>query len=542
MKRVLWMMVTIVVSITSCAKNSEPADSLIMHSEDFTAILGNDTRTTLDGTSVKWCKEDLLTIFTKTSHNRKYDISELSDDRSSATFSYVSYTGTSDTPITSNYALYPYDADATISGDVITTTIATEQNYVKTGNNNLSYALMVAKSDNTTFTFSNTSALIRFKISKVIPDTYTLQSITLTSAANKLSGEVTIDTSADCKAVVSSSGSNSVTLTNIGTTIPDTGLSFYVALPATSFEAEDLTATITFSEGTKVFVLHAFELTQGKIKTISYSISDADDFTGNIPGDGSGDDTPIIEPKPANNEIWYTAATAVDPHYINFGATIISNTYDEENNRYVIKFDGDVKYIGYKAFYYCEELTSITMPNSVTSIGQKAFYLCGLLKSINIPDGITSIEEDTFLGCALQSVTIPDSVTSIRDSAFQSCDNLTSVTIPDSVTSIGDSAFSGCSSLTSVTIGDHVTSIGNRAFLNCTDLKTVNCRSTRPSLLGEYVFYNSKYNPNTSKYKYTFIGSGLYVPASDDDSIINAYKASNGWSSYKDYIYESASM
>ena len=64
----------------------------------------------------------------------------------------------------------------------------------------------------------------------------------------------------------------------------------------------------------------------------------------------------------------------------------------------------------------------------------------------------------------LTSVTIPDSVTSIGNSAFYGCSGLTSVTIPDSVTSIGDSAFYGCSGLTSVTIPDSVTSIGNSAF------------------------------------------------------------------------------
>ena len=88
---------------------------------------------------------------------------------------------------------------------------------------------------------------------------------------------------------------------------------------------------------------------------------------------------------------------------------------------------------------------------TVTSIGYYAFYEC---------DGLTSI-------------TIPNSVTSIRDYAFYECDELTSITIPNSVTSIGEQAFEYCSGLTSVIIGNSVTSIGNLAFYECKGLKTV---------------------------------------------------------------------
>ena len=67
----------------------------------------------------------------------------------------------------------------------------------------------------------------------------------------------------------------------------------------------------------------------------------------------------------------------------------------------------------------------------------------------------------------LTSITIPNSVTSIGDSAFWFCRDLTSITIPDSVTSIGSSAFEYCTSLTNITIPDSVTSIGKSAFNSC---------------------------------------------------------------------------
>ena len=127
--------------------------------------------------------------------------------------------------------------------------------------------------------------------------------------------------------------------------------------------------------------------------------------------------------------------------------------------------------IGDNAFYYCDNLTGVTIPDSVTSIGDSAFFNCDRLTSVNIPDKVISINYAVFYGCtSLTNVNIPDSVTSIGGNAFRYCRSLTSVNIPDSVTSIGDSAFGGCRSLTSLNIPASVTSIGGRAFSACTSL------------------------------------------------------------------------
>ena len=140
------------------------------------------------------------------------------------------------------------------------------------------------------------------------------------------------------------------------------------------------------------------------------------------------------------------------------------------------------------AFSYCRGLTSITIPDSVTSIGRSAFLGCRGLTSITIPDSVTSIGRSAFEGCSgLTYVRIPDGVTSIGDYAFLNCSGLTSVTIPDSVTSIGNSAFSGCSGLTYVRIPDGVTSIGDSAFRGCTRLSSVTIPDSVTSI-GDWAF------------------------------------------------------
>ena len=187
-------------------------------------------------------------------------------------------------------------------------------------------------------------------------------------------------------------------------------------------------------------------------------------------------------------------------------------------------------------------ITSVTIPASVTEIGSNAFAGCTNLTSVNYagdwskltiqsgnpavedavnaqlfdfaftPDNtavivkkyngtaadvtipsrykgkpVTAINNAAFPNSAVTSVTIPDSVTSIPDAAFVNCSQLTNISIPNSVTFIGFSAFNSCTSLKSITLPSSLSTIQSYAFYNCGNLKTIHIPVSVTSI-GNYAF------------------------------------------------------
>ena len=217
-----------------------------------------------------------------------------------------------------------------------------------------------------------------------------------------------------------------------------------------------------------------------------------------------------------NNETTLSATedTSGDWEYTDNGTAITIERYTGNATTVIIPSTINGKPVTFTSgdvFSGCGGLTSVTIPNSVTSIGNLTFYGCSSLTSINVEsanscysseNGILYDKSRSTVLCYPEGksgmFSIPNGITSVGDSAFSRCSNLTSVTIPSSVTLIGDWAFSDCSSLTSATIPNSVSSIGNGAYNGCKSLTSIDVESTNS-------YYSSENGILYDKYKSTII-------------------------------------
>lgn len=570
----------------ACAKDAinEPAGIILDDNRTLTVSFEGDTEDTRiqlnEEKKSVWTEGDLLSVFYRSTTNEQWQFAGKTGDRSGNILPVDS--SVVPTPTTNEIVVvYPYNAGYFYNSDTknVQASLPAEQSYLK-DSYGLDGNVMVSQSEYNQVSLKSVCGWLKLQLTGAGE---TVKFITLRSnAGEQVAGELYINTADATSTLASelaeSDGDGEVggTLVRPGTILTEVTLNcgagvalgkeataFYIALPPQTFE-NGFTVDIIATDGSTM------------TKTTDKALAIERNYIQPMSAFAYTPTTPAT-PKPANNEIWYTngsTTTATTPYSTTvFGANIVSNLYDHDKECWIITFDGDVTKIGDYAFFQVQGLKSIYIPNSTTTIGKGAFewcinlesvniphdlidigdwafHCCWKLKSITIPDGTTKIGNNAFYECReLESVTIGNSVKEIGECAFYYCYNLKRLIIPDSVTKIGAAAFRLCQtltdielsnnltiieqcllcecySLTKITIPEGVTSIGASVFSDCKSLKEVYCKPTTPPTGGYDMFYNNA------------PGRRIFVPASDDDSIINAYKKASGWSSYQGSIFE----
>ena len=155
-----------------------------------------------------------------------------------------------------------------------------------------------------------------------------------------------------------------------------------------------------------------------------------------------------------------------------------------------IQLPQNITSIADRSFQF-SSLTNITIPNNVTTIGSQVFYNCSSLTDVSIGLGVTTIGASAFRRCtSLTSITIPNGITEIADYTFLECSSLSGVVIGSDVTSIGAYAFQLCTSLPTITLPESLLSIGEETFERCTLLSKVTCNAATPPTLGSSALKN----------------------------------------------------
>ena len=209
----------------------------------------------------------------------------------------------------------------------------------------------------------------------------------------------------------------------------------------------------------------------------------------------------LVWEKVQNNRIYYTTISgqvyAVSSSGWGTGVNVLSNTYI--NGQGVLVFNKEVTKIPSFEFS-SSDLTSIVLPNSITTIGDDAFSNSSYLTSVNLPDSLVSLGARAF-------------------SNVNNAGKLTSINIPAGLSILEVNVFKGQSRLVSVTIPSNITLIRASVFENCTSLKYVYVESSVPPIIP---------STNLDVFKNNAPGRKIYVPAGS----LTAYQTATGWSDY----------
>ena len=451
-QKILLAAALLALGAASCQKEEKVITQFTAGMEQSSA------KTYLDGQILKWNNGDQVKVYSDGANGSDFAVTPRADNGTWAVLSGTIAEGDSYT------AIYP----AGIAASATSVTLPAVQN---SADGSLAGFPMYAESATDEFQFKNLCGALRIHLQA---SDVTISRIKVKASSN-INGTYSISVTdgipqlGDC---TNGTATTTLILGNAQSVSGDDGRDFYVYLPA----GEYINMQLSF------YKPDGSCCTKSGNVTVERSVCTPIEITNGLA---------FVPAGPANNQIWYTTGSGgaiSKPRWS--GYSVSSNIY--QDGRGVITFADPVAALPEGAFQDNGDLTSVTLPASVTSIGESAFLSCSSLASVTLP-GVTRIGDNAFGYCgSLASVTLPG-VTRIGSSAFQYCSSLTSVALP-SVTHIGDWAFISCGSLATITLSGSVTSIGSYVFENCDNLNTI-CWpvSTAPDWLQDYTFAGKAY-------------------------------------------------
>lgn len=368
MKKLTLFATTIALLVGGCTNNTFDNKNIADNTlPDLTAGFADDeTKTYVEnGKYLRWHEADLITAFYGNALNRQYKFNGATG-ANNGTFSLVpsGELGTGNT-LGAIYAVYPYDATASISDEgVISLTLPATQQYAENsfGEGANTMIAVTENIEDTFLGFKNACGYLKLKL-------YNAEGVRIRSIEVKGNNEEKIAGSATAtieyggvpNIVMNENATSVITLdcgeegVALGTTA-ETATEFWIVLPEVTFEG-GITISVTDIGGGKFF-----KTTENRVNIIRNDIQPMA-TTECIIGEG-----------PESWRIYYTthSGNIIQPYNSNFRSHMISNTY--ENGQGVMKFDYKLEVLPSQAFCYDDDLKSITLPASITHIGYKAFF------------------------------------------------------------------------------------------------------------------------------------------------------------------------
>ena len=449
-----------------------PATLTVGFEDDETRIQLNEAQKTV------WTNGDLVSVFYRSDANQKWQYTGETGART-AELKRVS-TPEATVSLSDIVVVYPYNENYYINPRTcnVQATLPATQTYLK-DSYGLDGNIMISQSEYNNISLKNVCGWLKLQLTG---NGEQIKSITVRgNNGEQVAGELYIN-SADATATLASeagdvvgdegenatggAGGNLVfedtVLTEVtldcceGVELGAEATAFYITLPPQTF-AKGLTVEVEATDG------HIMAKATDKAITIERN---------HIQPMAAIEFFPTY---PIGNEIFYTATEKVTPHRMDdIDATFISSSWDAETGFGVMLFDGNITKLGDEAFSWRSALTSVIIPEGVTTLDTGAFFQCVNMSSVHLPSTLTTIGYEAFCNCtSLTDIIILDGVVSIGERAFADCRNLMNVTFGSKLETICRQAFAGCNSLSDIILPDSVVSIGNCAFQDCKHVTTV---------------------------------------------------------------------